>query len=316
MVYLQASEGLSRHPPFRPARRLRTSIMSPKRISAKEPPSRPKRPSGLPRRRKTLNQIIEHRLIKRVSFEEYREKVRNVYDGPQGAMLAACSMLSLHVPLGERLFRERKFDLRGARNILDVGSGAGQIARHLLKYADPQQQPDLLRFVARDAAAGEAPAAQRPPAICGGRPHPAPLSRRRSSTASLAATSWSTCRTRSSAWASSAGVMTPRGADAPVDHGGQFLRGLDQPSVVLPHLQSPRIGADLRESWAAATPGTVVHPHAQGPPRRRNLRGTNQGLSGRVPIGCLIFPASSRRPFAAPSVPGRDPRRARGKDFA
>ena len=112
--------------------------MSPKRIIAKEPAGRPKRPSGPGRRRKTLNQIIEHRLIKRVSFEEYREKVRNVYDGPQGAMLAACSMLSLHVPLGERLFRERKFDLRGARNILDVGSGAGQIARHLLKYADPQ----------------------------------------------------------------------------------------------------------------------------------------------------------------------------------
>ena len=38
--------------------------------------------------------------------------------------------------LGDRLLRERKFDLRGARHILDVGSGAGQIAKHLLKYAD------------------------------------------------------------------------------------------------------------------------------------------------------------------------------------
>ena len=28
-------------------------------------------------------------------------------------MLAACSMLSLHVPFGARLFKERKFDLRG-----------------------------------------------------------------------------------------------------------------------------------------------------------------------------------------------------------
>ncbi len=112
--------------------------MSPKRASIKEPVGRPKRPSGAGRQKKTLNQMIEHRLIKRVSFEEYQEKVRNVYGGPQGAMLAACSMLSLHSPLGERLFRERKFDLRGVRNILNVGSGAGQIARHLLKYADPQ----------------------------------------------------------------------------------------------------------------------------------------------------------------------------------
>ena len=45
-------------------------------------------------------------------------------------------MLSGHLALGERLLRERKFDLRGAKQILDVGSGAGQIAQHLLKYAD------------------------------------------------------------------------------------------------------------------------------------------------------------------------------------
>jgi ubiquinone/menaquinone biosynthesis C-methylase UbiE len=87
-----------------------------------------------------LNRLLEHRLIGRVSFEEYQEKVRDVYDGPQGAILATCSMLSLHTPLGARLFRERKFDLRGARRILDVGSGAGQIAKHLIKYSDPQAE--------------------------------------------------------------------------------------------------------------------------------------------------------------------------------
>ena len=84
-----------------------------------------------------LTRLIEDKLIREVSYEEYRDKVRDVYDGPQGAMLATCSMLSLHTPLGDRLFRERKFDLRGAASILDVGSGAGQIAKHLLKYADP-----------------------------------------------------------------------------------------------------------------------------------------------------------------------------------
>ncbi|MGA2034897.1 MAG: class I SAM-dependent methyltransferase [Thermoguttaceae bacterium] len=89
-------------------------------------------------RQKVLNRLLEYRLIRRVSFEEYQEKVRDVYDGPQGAMLAACSMISLHTTLGERLFRERKFDLHGVRNILDVGSGAGQIASHLLKYADAE----------------------------------------------------------------------------------------------------------------------------------------------------------------------------------
>lgn len=85
-----------------------------------------------------LKKLIESDFISRVSDEEYRRKVRRVYGGPQGALLSTASMLSLHIPLGERLFRKRKFDLAGMKSILDVGSGAGQIAQHLLKYADSQ----------------------------------------------------------------------------------------------------------------------------------------------------------------------------------
>ena len=79
-------------------------------------------------------------MFEQVGYEEYREKVRDVYDGPKGAMLATCSLLSLHVPLGARLFKERRFDLGGARRILDVGSGAGQIAQHVLRYSDDGAQ--------------------------------------------------------------------------------------------------------------------------------------------------------------------------------
>ncbi|MBN2476604.1 MAG: methyltransferase domain-containing protein [Pirellulales bacterium] len=102
--------------------------------------SRRSRMRGARKQRNVLNRLLEHRLIKRVSFEEYREKVRDVYDGPQGAMLATCSLLSLHTTLGERLIQKRQFDLHGSRHILDVGSGAGQIAKHLLKYADPEAE--------------------------------------------------------------------------------------------------------------------------------------------------------------------------------
>jgi len=101
---------------------------------------------------KLLNRLIERSLIRRVSFDKYREKVRNVYDGPQGAILATCSALSLHAPLGERLFQPGKFDLAGAKEILDVGSGAGQLVQHLLKYADADASiictdlsPEMLR---------------------------------------------------------------------------------------------------------------------------------------------------------------------------
>lgn len=83
-----------------------------------------------------FKRFVEDDTIRRVSHDEYRAKVQDVYGGPQGAMLAAASMVSLHLPLTERLFRSRKFDLAGMTSILDVGSGAGQLAQHLIKYGD------------------------------------------------------------------------------------------------------------------------------------------------------------------------------------
>jgi ubiquinone/menaquinone biosynthesis C-methylase UbiE len=122
-------------------------------IAKKKPRSSRRRD---PKGRKALQRLIENDLISRVSYDEYRDKVQRVYGGPKGAILATCSMLSLHIPLGERIFRSRKFDLRGARAILDIGSGAGQLAGHVLKYADPQASvtcTDLSRQMLRRARA-------------------------------------------------------------------------------------------------------------------------------------------------------------------
>ncbi|REK30778.1 MAG: class I SAM-dependent methyltransferase [Planctomycetota bacterium] len=91
-----------------------------------------------PRPKKVVNELLENDLIRRVSYDQYRGKVQEVYAGPKGAILSKCSQLSGHVALGERMFRRRQFDLRGCREILDVGSGAGQILGHLLKYADAE----------------------------------------------------------------------------------------------------------------------------------------------------------------------------------
>ena len=117
-------------------------------IDSKKSPRRAKR------RNRPLSRLVENNLIQQVSIEKYQEKVRKVYGGPKGALLATCSKLSLHSPLGERIFRERRFDLRGCRRILDVGSGAGQIAKHLLKYADRDTEitcSDLSRHMLRRA---------------------------------------------------------------------------------------------------------------------------------------------------------------------
>ncbi len=88
--------------------------------------------------KKKVVRLVERDLIHKVSFDTYRHTVRKVYGGPRGAMLSKFSRLSGHLALGERILKTRQFDLHGARNVLDLGSGAGQIIGHLLKYTDPE----------------------------------------------------------------------------------------------------------------------------------------------------------------------------------
>ncbi|QDS98368.1 class I SAM-dependent methyltransferase [Adhaeretor mobilis] len=119
-------------------------------------------PSKVPRRsrggkkprKRSLQKLIENDAIRKLSGDDYRSKVKRVYSGPKGALLSTCSTLSLHIPLGKRIFRNRKFDLRGCRSILDVGSGAGQLAGHVLRYSDPEAEltcTDLSRQMLRRA---------------------------------------------------------------------------------------------------------------------------------------------------------------------
>jgi ubiquinone/menaquinone biosynthesis C-methylase UbiE len=87
-----------------------------------------------------FNRIVENDFINRVSEDEYKDKIKDVYGGRKGALLATASKMSLHMKFGRKLIRSRKFDLRGMKSILDVGSGAGQIAGHLLEFADPDAE--------------------------------------------------------------------------------------------------------------------------------------------------------------------------------
>lgn len=102
-------------------------------------PPQPKERRRKHRLRKVSN-WLEFKGIRRTSLNKYRNRVRRLYDGPRGAVLAIGSLLSLHEPLVGRMFRERKFDVTRYANILDVGSGAGQILRHLIKRSLPESQ--------------------------------------------------------------------------------------------------------------------------------------------------------------------------------
>lgn len=97
------------------------------------------RPKGL-RRKRALRKIVEFKGISRLSLRQYRSRVKDLYDGPKGAMQAMTSVVSLHEPLMGLMLRERKFDATRFRKILDVGSGAGQILGHLLKRTHPEAE--------------------------------------------------------------------------------------------------------------------------------------------------------------------------------
>ena len=92
------------------------------------------------RARERLRRLGEFRGIRRQPFGTYNKSVRRLYDGPRGAALKFSSIISLHEPLMGKLFRSGRFDARRFSRILDVGSGAGQIIRHLLATSRPDTE--------------------------------------------------------------------------------------------------------------------------------------------------------------------------------
>ena len=110
---------------------------------------RPKRPAL---HKRAFRRLVEFRGFQRIPLNQYRTKVRSLYDGPAGGFLMLASMVSLHQPLMGRVLKKGKFDLGRFQSILDVGSGAGQILGHLLKHTHPEVQivacdlsPQMLR---------------------------------------------------------------------------------------------------------------------------------------------------------------------------
>lgn len=85
---------------------------------------------------KLIAKRLSYRGYRGRSYEQYRESVKQHYSGIAGRFLRSCSIVSLHEPLARVFFRRGKFPLAGCKQILDVGSGAGQLLTHLLKNID------------------------------------------------------------------------------------------------------------------------------------------------------------------------------------
>jgi len=88
---------------------------------------------GKSRVRISLRQFVEFKGIRRSRASEYRDTVRRLYDGPRGAAIRLSSVISLHDPLVGHMLRSGQFDLGRFHRVLDVGSGSGQVLRHVLR---------------------------------------------------------------------------------------------------------------------------------------------------------------------------------------
>ena len=130
---------------------------------ARREPSRPdddgldrvvRRLRRLPRRLEARRRLAARGLresrgpVEQRSEGENRDLTRRLYDGPAGAVLALASTVSLHEPLIGQLLRKPspkrsggraapRFNVSRFRDVLDVGSGAGQILGHLIREAAP-----------------------------------------------------------------------------------------------------------------------------------------------------------------------------------
>ena len=99
-----------------------------------DPSSHAAHPS--PTKRQPVRDALESKEPRRRTFSDYRQFVREHYDGLPGALTAVTGILNGHEALAGRLIRRGRFDVRGCKRILDAGCGNGRYTRFLLKEAD------------------------------------------------------------------------------------------------------------------------------------------------------------------------------------
>ncbi len=94
----------------------------------------PEPPAAPPRR--GLGAALESAEPRRRSFADYRNFIKDHYDGLPGALTAVTGFVTGHEALAGRLIHPRAFDVRGCKRILDAACGNGRYSKFLLKQAD------------------------------------------------------------------------------------------------------------------------------------------------------------------------------------
>jgi ubiquinone/menaquinone biosynthesis C-methylase UbiE len=88
-------------------------------------------------RKSTLVSALESKQQQKRSSADYKNFVRDRYDGLPGALTAVTGLVTGHEALAGKLIRPGVFDISGCKHILDAGCGNGRYSLFLLKHADP-----------------------------------------------------------------------------------------------------------------------------------------------------------------------------------
>lgn len=80
---------------------------------------------------------IASKKLQKHSFAEYRDFIKDHYDGFAGRLTSFTGLVTGHEALAGRLIRPEAFDVRGCKHILDAGCGNGRYSKFLLRWADP-----------------------------------------------------------------------------------------------------------------------------------------------------------------------------------
>jgi ubiquinone/menaquinone biosynthesis C-methylase UbiE len=87
-------------------------------------------------RRRGIKRVLESSKPRRQDFATYRTFIQHHYDGLAGKLTGFTGLVTGHEALAGRVIRDRAFDVRGCKHILDAGCGNGRYTRFLLKRAD------------------------------------------------------------------------------------------------------------------------------------------------------------------------------------
>ena len=87
-------------------------------------------------RPRRIRRAIESKKMARQEYSDYREFIRDHYDGFAGKLTGFTGLVTGHAALAGRLIRPRAFDVRGCKRILDAACGNGRYSKFLLRWAD------------------------------------------------------------------------------------------------------------------------------------------------------------------------------------